>query len=147
MTDIDPRLEISTRIFDGDGHQAGLVNLQADEPSWPAMAAEAIRAINHLTSRSTPIPAPVLYTILGELERVGARLPQTCQQLSEGLQLSLEQHAPHEDDGGDPRERVILARSHLARAAEAAETLGEALGAAQAAIAHQALRDPDERAA
>jgi len=110
--------------------------------SWPEVAAEAIRAINHLTGHG-PIPAPTLYRILGDLKRVGHLLPQALDQLGRGLRLSLTVLDVY-DHRRDPAESVEDAVRHLDQAAAAARQLGVLLEAAQSAIADQGHRNTDE---
>lgn len=108
------------------------------EIGWPEMAYESIRAINHLTF-SHPIPAPVLYDVLGNLKGVGHLLPQALSQLGAGLQRSLQEFEVYDQDG-DPVENVEQAVAHLQEAAVAARALGAALEAAQSAVAMQGYK-------
>jgi hypothetical protein len=103
-------------------------------------AAEAIRAINHLTLAAR-LPAPEVYRILGNLKGVGDRLPQALTQLASGLGRSLNEYPVTQDDGGDPVQAVATATDHLTRAAQLAAELGVELDLAQAAISHQGYRE------
>lgn len=109
------------------------------DPGWPEQASQAVRAINHLTGNGHPIPAPVLYEVLGNLKCVGHMLPQALTQLADGLARSLNQFVVY-DTGGDPAGNIQQARQHLAAAARAAADLGVALEAAQSVIASQGYR-------
>lgn len=112
---------------------------------WPEMAYESIRAINHLTSHGAIIPAPTLYSILGELKGVGHLLPQALDQLGRGLSASLEQLDVTEDDPTrDPRTSVATAVSLLDQAAQLARDLGATLEAAQGAIGGQGYKSADD---
>lgn len=102
-------------------------------------AAEAIRQINHLTISMTQ-PAPVVYRVLGNLQAVGQRLPQTCNQLASNLGRSLNEFEVYEDDGADPVQRVAEAVDHLTRAANLAEQLGRELSGAQNVLSQQGYR-------
>lgn len=121
-----------TRIFDdGDADQ-----------SWPEVAYESIRGINHLTSGG-PIPAPVVYDVLGNLKGIGHMLPQALTQLGDGLLRSLDEFDVY-DNKGDARTNATNAVQLLMAAAEHAEALGAALEAAQGAINSQGYRAGDE---
>ncbi|MGH3815228.1 MAG: hypothetical protein ACRDUV_22745 [Pseudonocardiaceae bacterium] len=96
----------------------------------------AIRAINHHTM-GQPIPAPVLYTVLGNLKQLGPALAQALQQAQTGLTTSLEVYAVYQDDGSDPATAVAEALELLARAATHAGALGSLLADAQVAINQQ----------
>ena len=104
-------------------------------------AYEAVRSINHLTHGDYPLPAPLVYSILGNLKMLGNSLPQACQQLAAGLGLSLDTHVVYEDDGRDPVQSVATATDHLTRAAQLAEQLGTELANAQSAISKQGYRE------
>ena len=110
--------------------------------SWPEVAYEAIRAINHLTSHG-PIPAPTAYRILGDLKGLGHLLPQALEQLCRGLQASLEAFDVY-DHRRDPAASVSDAVALLCRAARKASDLGQLLEDAQAAISEQGYHaDPE----
>ena len=109
---------------------------------WPEVAAESIRAINHLTGHS-PVPAPTAYRVLGDLKRVGHLLPQSLEQLCRGLHASLAAFDVY-DHRRDPAESVLDAVALLSRAARKAADLGQLLEDAQAAISEQGYHvDPD----
>ena len=109
--------------------------------SWPEVARESIRAINHLTDDG-PIPAPTLYRILSELKDVGHLLPQALVQMTRGLQKSLELYQVY--DARDPADSVLEATLLLNQAIRKAAELGELLEAAQAAISEQGYHDEDD---
>lgn len=102
-------------------------------------AYEAIRAINHLTINARSLPAPLVYSVLGNLKALG--LEQACQQLASGLGKSLDTHDVYEDDGGDPVQSIATATDHLTRAAALAAQLGEELAQAQNAINRQGYKE------
>jgi hypothetical protein len=103
---------------------------------WPEAAHESVRAINHLTSNGLPIPAPVLYDVLGNLKGVGHLLPQALGQLAAGLVASLDAFDVY-DHNGEPSESVAEAREAMLAAAEHAKQLGDHLEHAQSAINSQ----------
>lgn len=109
--------------------------------SWPEVARESIRAINHLTDHG-PIPAPTVYRVLGELKGVGHLLPQALAQMTRGLQKSLEVYWVY--DARDPADSVLEATLLLNQALRKAAELGELLEAAQAAISEQGYHDEDD---
>lgn len=107
-------------------------------------AYEAIRAINHLTQNGAELPAPVVYSVLGNLKGVGHLLPQALNHLAAGLGTSLETYDVFEDDGRDPAQSVATASDHLTRAAQLAAQAGEELENAQSAISQQGYRNPSK---
>ncbi|MGH3529837.1 MAG: hypothetical protein ACRDQ6_21400 [Pseudonocardiaceae bacterium] len=108
-----------------------------------AAAAEAIRAINHLT-RGGPMPAPLVYDVLGALKEAAQRLPQALDQITTALADSMLHYDLTDAPGRDPQFSIIEAGDHLADAARHAEKLAELLEAAQAAIRDQGYRDTDD---
>ncbi|MGQ0846515.1 MAG: hypothetical protein ACT4QF_20520 [Sporichthyaceae bacterium] len=108
-----------------------------------AAAAEAIRAINHLT-RGGPMPAPLVYDLLGELKVLVQRLPQALDQIANALTDSMLCYALTDAPGRDPEFSIVEAGTHLIDAASRAEKLGELLEAAQTAIRDQGYRPIDE---
>ena len=121
--------------------------MSTDEETPPVVqhaddAYEAIRAINHLTLGGST-PAPLVYSILGNLKGVGHMLPQALTQLAAGLSRSLVTHDVYEDDGRDPVQSVATATDHLTRAAELAAQIGVELERAQSAISGQGYRQPE----
>jgi hypothetical protein len=103
---------------------------------WPEVAYESVRAINHLTSNGLPIPAPVIYEVLGNLKGVGHLLPQTLRQLTAGLSASLDAFDVY-DHNGETGESVAVAQKTMLAAAEHAKQLGDLLEQAQGAINSQ----------
>lgn len=101
-------------------------------------AYEAVRAICHLPFMS--IPGPVVYDVLGNLKLVGGLLRQVCEQISDGLDSSLDDYEVYEDDCVDPSLRVAETRLHLAVAALLATDLGEELSKAQMSVTRQGFR-------
>lgn len=122
-----------------DGTVEGIRRVLVEHAST---AAEAIRAINHAT-QTGPIPAPVLYELLGELKLAAQRLPQALTQLADRLDASLRAYDVYDEPGRDPHYSVIEANTHLSDTARYAEKLAERLEAAQTAIHAQGYRTPD----
>jgi hypothetical protein len=94
-----------------------------------AAAAEAIRAINHLT-RGGAIPAPLAYEILGALKAAAQRLPQALDQITTALTDSMLYYELTDAPGRDPQFSIIEAGTQLNDAARHAEKLAELLEAA-----------------
>jgi hypothetical protein len=105
-------------------------------------AAEAIRAINHLT-RGGPMPAPLVYDVLGHLTEVAQRLPQALDQIATALTDSMLHYGLTDAPGRDPQFSIIEAGTHLNDAATRAEKLAERLDAARTAIRDQGYRATD----
>ena len=104
-----------------------------------AAAAEAIRAIAHLT-RGGPMPAPLVYEILGHLAEAAHALPQALDQITTVLGDSALTHDLTDAPGREPAFSIIEAGTHLRDAAHRAEKLADALDAARTAIADQGYR-------
>jgi hypothetical protein len=122
----------------GTGHGEQTYN-DATVVEHAAAAAEAIRAINHLT-RSGPMPAPLVYEILGHLAEAAHRLPQALDQITTALSDSALTHDLTDAPGRDPQFSILEAGNHLSDAAHRAEKLADALDAARTAIADQGYR-------
>lgn len=133
--DVTRRLYGDRTLTGHDDHDSG-----ESIAGWPDVAYESIRAINHLTS-GTPIPAPVVYSVLGNLKGVGHMLPQALNQLGAGLAASLDEFDVY-DHKREPGESVSEARSYLEMAAKKAEELGRLLEEAQVAINSQGYETP-----
>ena len=96
------------------------------------VAAEAIRALNHLTLAAPSVGTPGwegvddIYGVIGELRIMADRLPQVCDQLVAGLQRLGEQRAWCTDEGTTehPDEVVSTAVEHLQVASCDADELG-----------------------
>lgn len=119
---------------DADGNQA---------PGWADLAYESIRAMNHITNTGEAIPAPVAYSVLGNISGAAHMLTQLCRQLERGLKESLAELDVY-DDKGDPADSIAIAGANLHQAAELASSLGDALGAAQVAINSQGYGRGDQ---
>lgn len=100
---------------------------------------ENLRALAHLTANVNP--APVVYSVLGNIKAIGHMLPQSLAQMSAGLGRSLNDFDVYEDDGSDPVASVAEAVDHLTRAAALAAELGAELSKAQTAINKQGYRE------
>lgn len=115
-----------------------------DENSLPTVvqhaddAYEALRAIAHTAS---DYPAPLAYSMLGNLKYVGYNMNTVCTIVARGLETSLKTYEVYDAEGQDPAENVAKANRHLKRAAELAEQLAQELEAAQSAITDQGYRD------
>ena len=107
------------------------------ENELASTAYEAIRAINHLTIDGKAIPAPEVYTLMGNLKCLGWSLDQALRQISRALAKSLTVYAVYEDEGGNPEESVAYAMDSLRTAAEHAAHIGRLLEAAQTDISRQ----------
>lgn len=101
---------------------------------------ENLRDICHLTQPGTSVPAPVAYSVLGNLTGIGTMLPQTLTQLAAGLGKSLDTHDVYEDDGRDPVQSIATATDHLTKAADLAQQLGQEIAHAQSALSRQGYR-------
>lgn len=104
-------------------------------------AYEAIRALNHGTYRT--IPAPLAYSLLGNLRSLGAALSQLADQIDAGLRSSLTTYDVYDNDR-DPAASVELAGLDLTRAASQANDMAWRFGHAQQAIAAQGYHLPDD---
>jgi hypothetical protein len=104
--------EIDRSIFNGRmlrGHE----DRDGDQVvGWPEAAYESVRAINHLTCNGLPIPAPVVFDVLGNLKGVGHLLPQALRQLTAGLVASSEAFDVY-DHNDEPSESVAKAREAM----------------------------------
>ena len=123
----------------GTGHGDHATYHDATVAEHAAAAAEAIRAINHLT-RGAPMPAPLVYEILGHLAEAAHRLPQALDQITTALGNSQQHYELTDAPGRDPQFSIIEAGTHLRDAAHRADKLAEALDAARTAIADQGYR-------
>ncbi|QNE21926.1 hypothetical protein F1D05_33440 [Kribbella qitaiheensis] len=103
-------------------------------------AYEAIRALNHGTFRA--LPAPLAYSVLGNLQAMGFGLAQLTGQLSGGLTESLTAYDVY-DNNRDPKVSVAMAAEALRLAAASAQGTAELLAAAQLAINAQGYNVPD----
>lgn len=113
-----------------------------DQPGWADVAHEAIRAMNHITNSTggQGIPAPVVYSVLGNLSGVAGMLPQLVDQLASGLGESLDAFNVY-DNKRDPADSVAEAVEALAEAGVHAQRAAAALSRAQVAINSQGYND------
>ena len=105
-------------------------------------AYEAIRTLNHGTYRT--IPAPLAYSLLGNLAGAGHGLAQLLGQINTGLSKSLTEYDVY-DRNRDPAESVDMTAEALDSAAELAAQLGELLSTAQGAINLQGYNLPTDQ--
>lgn len=133
----DPTERTLTRSYGDDD--------RGERDGWADIAHEAVRAMNHITSSpgDEGIPAPVVYSALGNLASVAQMLPQLFRQLANGLETSLE-HFDVYDDKGDPRLSALTAGTHLQNAVTHAQRMAEELGSAQTAINSQGYNLPED---
>jgi hypothetical protein len=111
---------------------------QAAGPAVPLArtAAEAVRALNHLTLGGDGLGQPAeAYEVLGELSRTASRLPQLLGQLGTWLASALAGGRLGCDDGSDPAGPVSGAWLFLSGARGSAAALAESLGQAQQQLA------------
>jgi len=109
-----------------------------------ATAAEAVRALNHLTLGRRALGEPAeLDRLVAELAIMAGRLPQLLRQLRGWLDA--EQHAGRllSDNTTDSARIVDRAAAELAEAGDAAHDLGRALDDAHQLLAHLAATEPD----
>jgi hypothetical protein len=125
---------------------AGTAKLTATQLA--TQAAEAIRAMNHLTLGSTEaLSSPAeLDDVITALAQVTARLPQLLTQLASWLGtqhqpgwLRLDAFSPHPD----PRTAIGEAIKDLTAASSCARQAGRALHCAHHTLAHLALATAD----
>jgi O-acetylhomoserine/O-acetylserine sulfhydrylase-like pyridoxal-dependent enzyme len=110
-------------------------------------AAEAIRAINHLTLHDGALPYPSdAYRLLGGLITLAERLPQALQQTAQRVnrwqdagELGID---PGTDYAADPDRAAAEAIAGLHAAAIAAGQLRDALSQARRAITYAHYNDP-----
>jgi hypothetical protein len=111
-------------------------------------AAQAIRAINHLTSNTDALPyPPAAAQLVGHLSTLAARLPQTLEQVTgqvqrwqQAGQLGIDDRAPY----GDPAILAAVIDLDLTEADAAAAELGAALNRAHQALAHACYVDAED---
>jgi hypothetical protein len=107
---------------------------------WADVAYESVRAMNHITGGGAAyaqgIPAPVVYTVLGNLSGMANMLPQLMEQLANGLVRSLDNFAVY-DNKQEPSLSAQEAAELLASAGVHAMRMADALSAAQVAINSQ----------
>jgi len=87
-------------------------------------AAEAIRALNELTSDSTDFARlDDVRDVIASLERMGQDLPQLCEQLARILVVQREEGQITQESGRDPELWVVEAIEALAAAGQAADMM------------------------
>jgi hypothetical protein len=99
-------------------------------------AAEAVRALNHLTLGGDGFGQPAdAYEVLGELSLTASRLPQLLGQVGTWLASALAGGRLGCDDGSDPAGPASGAWLFLSDARGSAAALAESLGQAQQQLA------------
>jgi hypothetical protein len=117
------------------------------------VAAEAVRALNHATMPARyddagPVNVTHVYEILAQLTLMAARLPQALAQVDAILAREVDARRVKVVDGehlGNPEAAAAVVEHRLAAARNAAEQLGNALGAAQQTLAWAARDDTSRR--
>jgi hypothetical protein len=105
-------------------------------------AAEAVRTLNHLTLTAPSAGLPGwedvgdLYGVLGELQRLVERLPQSLRQVARHLEQSIDSYAVDEAAPESPASMVAGAVVALADAGTHLRRASESLGMAHSATAH-----------
>lgn len=107
-------------------------------------AAEAVRAVNHLTLRAPSPGTPGweevgdVYQVLGELRVLAERLPQACSQLARHIEGPAAGRVYEVDATADASAEVVVASAVLALdgAERCASRTGEHLNEAMSAVAH-----------
>jgi hypothetical protein len=110
-------------------------------------AAEAIRAINHVTLHDTAVPYPAdAYRLVGALITLAERLPQALRQTAQRItrwqdagELGID---PGTDYAGDPDRAAVDTVAGLLAAAIAAGHLRDTLSQARRAITYAHYVDP-----
>jgi hypothetical protein len=112
-------------------------------------AAEAIRAINHLTMLRTGLPYPShAYQVISELVTLAGRLPQAFRQIAAQLQCWEQAGELGIDDSDDPAgETASIGRYLTEYAPVAAGALHDALGVVAEALARAYYAGPLDDAA
>jgi hypothetical protein len=110
-------------------------------------AAEAIRAINHVSLHDAALPYPSdAYRLLGALITLAERLPQALQQTAQRITRWADAGELGIDSGtayaGDPERAAVEAVAGLHAAAIAAGQLRDALSQARRAITYAHYIDP-----
>jgi hypothetical protein len=121
------------------------------KPQSPRVAeesAEAIRTLNHLTLGGDDLRYPAdVYSVLGSLATLAARLPQALQQLTGFLERQLQDGRIQMQQGfahaGEPEIAVTDASMEMEEAGQAAEQLRAALDRAQQALSGASYVEPD----
>jgi hypothetical protein len=91
-------------------------------------AAEAIRALNELTSDGADFTRlDDVRDVIASLERMGQDLPQLCEQLARILVVQREEGQITQESGRDPELWVVEAIEALASAGQAADMMTAAL--------------------
>lgn len=99
-------------------------------------AAEAIRAMNHLTRDGQGLEYPSdVYDVVASVKIMSERLPQLFGQLTEWLWAEHAAGRVGHDSGGDAGLNVAGAESYLADASAAAHALYDALNSAHTELA------------
>lgn len=111
-------------------------------------AADAVRAINHITGWPAGLTYPSeAYRVLGQLATVAARLPQACEQIARQLRRWSDAGQVGVDAGttwaGNPAGAVLDALAGLDEGAGAAEHLYAGLDQASAALCYAHYTGPE----
>ena len=109
-------------------------------------AAEAIRAINHLTTHHTELPYPThAYQVISELVTLAGRLPQAFMQIAAQVQHWEQAGELCIDDSDHPAGETASIRRYLTNdALLAAGALHDALAVVDEALAHAYYAGPHD---
>ena len=101
-----------------------------------AQAAEAVRALNHLTADTGELASPgEAREVVGRLALMGLELPQLCEQLARFLVAQREDGQIPRGPGGDPDGVLLEVSEALTAAGQAADMMAAALAEAGAKAA------------
>ncbi|MFD4996958.1 hypothetical protein [Streptomyces buecherae] len=108
-------------------------------------AAEAIRALNHVTlnSKALPYPPHVSETVQALVAMVD-RLPQALQQISGAVRRHAEHGLIRMDDGTDPAKAAGEVSSYLADAIDDVDKLSVSLHVAASVLFHMGTAEKAE---
>lgn len=103
-------------------------------PEIASQAADAIRALNHLTAGGGELTSPGdVREVITSLEQVGQGLPELCEQLARFLVAQQEDGQVRHGSGRDAGGPVTEVTEALAAAGQAADMMAAALGEARTA--------------
>src|SRR4051794_10983486 len=112
------------------------MNEPTTAPGAASTAAEAVRALNHLTAGQAAPDLAELYAGIGQLQVLAERLPQTldqCATLFERPALGVEYGVDNDDDPNEVSGDAVIA---LRAGADRAHDLARRLADAQSAVGH-----------
>jgi hypothetical protein len=119
----------------------------ADVVELAEQAAQAIRALNHLTRNPSVLTDPTdTYLMIGALAIMARRLPQLLGQLTDRLAATLQAGRLRVDASttNTPTDIVTLLAADLTQAGHYAHRLGQALDTAHKNLSHIIVTDHDD---